>query len=125
MPAIPETNSPDATNEPVRTIVRTEIQSFILRMGPIPSPDVLRKYEEIACGFVVAMTSILGGIYLINNGHDTAGTVLVTGSLVGLVGVFVYGTKSGRKERIIKASSPIGTGNLDAEANQIIKSKEG
>ncbi len=48
-------------------------------------------------GAIVAMTSLLGSGYLILQNHDIAGTVLGTGALSSLVGVFVYGTKYNNK----------------------------
>lgn len=109
--------------------------------GPLPSPEMLKQYDEIApgaaklfietfrdqahhrmelekaylksdrrrswgglvAGFVIAMTALCGGMTLVYFGHDLAGTTLGTSGLGGLVGTFVYGTRSQRSERLEKA----------------------
>ncbi|MGA8151018.1 MAG: DUF2335 domain-containing protein [Terriglobales bacterium] len=43
--------------------------------------------------FIIAMTAILSGVYLIKLGKDTEGLSAIIGSLVALAGVFVYGKK--------------------------------
>lgn len=48
--------------------------------------------------FIIAMTAIVGGIYLIKLGKDTEGLSAIIGSLVALAGVFVYGKKKESKE---------------------------
>ena len=47
----------------------------------------------LVAGFVIAMTAICGGIWLIAHGKDASGITAILGSLVALVGVFVYGRK--------------------------------
>ena len=49
-------------------------------------------------GFVVAMTAIIGGIWLIHDGKDAAGLASVLCSLGGLVGVFLYSKHEQKKE---------------------------
>lgn len=65
--------------------------------------DRRRSWGGLIAGFVVAMTALCGGIWLVYMGHDTAGATIGTVGLGGLVGTFVYGTKSQRTERIEKA----------------------
>ncbi len=48
----------------------------------------------------VITSSILASAYVIVHGYDVAGTILGGGTLVGLVGTFVYGTNSRRHERL-------------------------
>lgn len=111
--------------------------------GPIPPPDLLRKYDEVvpgaarsildswvrqcdhrirlesrvvtsdilrswaglACGFVVALVALVGGGYLIVSGHEISGAVLSTSALAGLVGTFIYGTESRKRERLERYKS--------------------
>jgi len=49
-------------------------------------------------GFILAMTSVLGGIWLISKGLQTVGLVAVMGAIAAPVGVFIYGKYSQQKE---------------------------
>ena len=60
--------------------------------------DSKRSYLGIMAALLISLFCIGGGIYLISNGHEWAGTILVGIDLVGLVGVFIYGTNSSRIE---------------------------
>lgn len=52
---------------------------------------------------VIALVALgLGGI-LIWNGHTVAGTIIATGDLVSLVGLFIYGKESSKRELRRKA----------------------
>lgn len=42
-------------------------------------------------GFIIAMTAIIGGVWLAAKGMPTAGLVSIIAALTSLVGVFVYG----------------------------------
>ncbi|HLA85096.1 MAG TPA: DUF2335 domain-containing protein [Thermoguttaceae bacterium] len=70
--------------------------------------DIRRSWGGLIAGFIVAMTGLVGGIFLIHQGHDSAGVALVGTSLASIIGVFVYGTHSRKDERLRKAnpSSP-------------------
>lgn len=57
----------------------------------------------IVCGFILGMTAICGGVLCILKGFQWGGGIIGTGGLSGLVGVFVYGTRSRRQERETKA----------------------
>ncbi len=105
--------------------------------GPLPSPETLRKYEEILegsanrivtmaenqgehrrelekkviegrikdsrlgifCGLTIGMTALICGTIVIIFGHSAEGLTMGSAGIVGLVGVFVYGTRANRKER--------------------------
>ena len=58
-----------------------------------------RSQRGLTFGFVLSAMVILGGIFLIYLGHDWAGVSLIGINLVGLAGVFVYGTNSRRTQR--------------------------
>ena len=55
-----------------------------------------RSYWGLAAGFVLSAMVIGGGIYVISRGHDWAGGILISASLVGLASVFVLGRNSRR-----------------------------
>lgn len=55
--------------------------------------------------FVIAMTTITGGIYLIHTGNDLSGLATVITSLIGLVSVFAYAQYRQSKERTEKSKA--------------------
>lgn len=65
--------------------------------------DSARAWWGLAAGFVIAMSCVIGGVWLIQLGHDAAGVSIATVPVVSLAGVFVYGTASRRAEREQKA----------------------
>jgi uncharacterized membrane protein len=65
--------------------------------------ELTRSYLGLGSGTIVSLAMIAGGVYCVMNGHDTAGATIVTANLAAVVGVFVYGTRSRRKEREGKA----------------------
>jgi hypothetical protein len=62
--------------------------------------DTHRSWWGLAAGFLVSIHAISVGGYLAYQSHDTAGATIATASLAGLVGTFIYGTRSQRQERI-------------------------
>jgi uncharacterized membrane protein len=56
-------------------------------------------------GFTIAMTAILGGIYLIKIGMHVEGLSAIIGSLVALASVFIYGKKKEGEELKKKADA--------------------
>ena len=65
----------------------------------IISGDYIQSYLGIAAGFLLSVMIILGGIYLIIQGHDWAGGILIGLDLIGLATVFVLGSNSRRAPR--------------------------
>lgn len=55
--------------------------------------------------FIIAMTAILGGIFLIYSGKDASGLATVISALVGLVGIFFYSEHKQGKERVEKSTA--------------------
>lgn len=53
----------------------------------------------IVAGFILGMTTVIGGIVVAMSGKEWSGFALGGTGLAALVGVFVYGTQSRRKER--------------------------
>jgi uncharacterized membrane protein len=49
-------------------------------------------------GFILSMTAILGGIYLITLGKNAQGLTAIIGSLTALTAVFIYGKKKESRE---------------------------
>lgn len=49
-------------------------------------------------GFIIAMTAILGGIYLVVIGKSSQGLAAIISSLAALTGVFIYGKAKEGKE---------------------------
>jgi uncharacterized membrane protein len=73
-------------------IERTVIESnaFVQKVGPF-------------LGFIIAMTAVVGGIFLILKGKDGYGLAAIITALASLAGVFIYGKKQQRKELDEKA----------------------
>ena len=61
-----------------------------------------RSDRGLIIGALLAGSSIVLGFVAILLGHDVAGGLLATGSVVSLAGVFVTGTVSQRRERVEK-----------------------
>jgi uncharacterized membrane protein len=57
-------------------------------------------------GFIIAMTAIIGGIFLAYIGRETSGLTAIISALVGLAGVFVY-SKSEQKKDLASKSQAI------------------
>lgn len=55
--------------------------------------------------FIISMTAILGGVYLIKLGKSGEGVAAIIASLAGLAAVFVYGKKQEKKELNEKADA--------------------
>src|ERR1035437_9947708 len=55
--------------------------------------------------FIICLIAIIGGVWLIHGGMNTAGLTSIIGSLATLAGVFVYSKHSQKKERQEKADA--------------------
>ena len=76
-----------------------QIDHRIFMERKIVSGDYTQSYLGIAAGFLLSVMVILGGIYLITQGHDLAGGILIGIDLVGLATVFVLGSNFDRAQR--------------------------
>jgi uncharacterized membrane protein len=56
-------------------------------------------------GFIVAMTAVVGGIFLVLKGKDGYGLAAIIGALASLAGVFIYGKHQQQKELGDKAQA--------------------
>ena len=72
---------------------RIEIEKQVIKN------DIRSSHLGKILGFLLALTSIVGSIFLLYLGKNLTGFFLWFGTLGSLVGVFVYGTDSRRKER--------------------------
>lgn len=60
---------------------------------------VVRSILGVIFAFLIGMTSICGGIYLVMQSHSVAGSVFGGFGLVGLVQAFILGTRATRQRR--------------------------
>jgi len=65
--------------------ITVKSNAFAQRLGPV-------------LGFIVAMTAIIGGVLLSMKGMSGAGLTSIISALAALVGVFVYGKRSQKRE---------------------------
>lgn len=72
---------------------RQSLESIVIKSG---SRDSLLG---VISAFVIGMTITICGTIVILNGHLWPGTIIGSVGTAGLVGVFIYGTRSARKER--------------------------
>ena len=56
----------------------------------------------VVAAFILGVLTIVGGVFLAYNGSELTGTILGSTGLVGLATVFIYGTRSSRRERMEK-----------------------
>ncbi len=72
---------------------RQEMEKQVIKSGSFESK------LGLVFALVISLAGIGGGIFLTMNGHDRAGMVLFGGTLVSLVGSFIYGSRQRRLER--------------------------
>lgn len=72
---------------------RIQIESKIIQN------DVFLSRVGLFMGYSLAVGTVGGGIWLINNGRDTAGLTAIVTAVAGLVGIFVYSDVRKRQER--------------------------
>lgn len=61
-------------------------------------------------GFIVCMTAIIGGVYLIHSGQQAGGLVSIISALSGLAVVFVYGKKKQKEDLQQKLAALVKSG---------------
>lgn len=72
---------------------RQELEKKVINSG---SRDSLLG---IISATIIALATLASGTYVISIGKTWSGTIIGSAGLIGLVGVFIYGTRSSRKER--------------------------
>jgi uncharacterized membrane protein len=80
---------------------RLEIEKSVIDSG------IAAQKLGTILGFILAMTAILGGVFLIYVGKESTGITSIIAALAGLVGVFVYGKSEQKKELTTKAESVV------------------
>lgn len=75
---------------------RQELESIAVKSGARDS------LMGLIFGFIIGLVTVLSGSYCVLKGHSVSGTILGGVGLVGLVGVFVYGSRQRSKEREAK-----------------------
>ncbi len=61
--------------------------------------DICNSRLGLWFGFIIGITGIILGAFIVYMGQVIAGSVISFGTLASLVGVFVYGSQGRRKER--------------------------
>ncbi len=64
--------------------------------------DARNSTMGVIFGFIIGLVGLGAGAYLVKINHPVIGTVFGGGTICSLVGTFVYGTKSRRRERVEK-----------------------
>lgn len=62
--------------------------------------DRLIEGRGQVCALIVALVTIIGGFVIIGTGHAMAGSLLSGGTLLTLVGIFIYGRERARTAAI-------------------------
>lgn len=65
----------------------------------VVAADIKRSNRGLICGVIVSLAFLAGAMALILAGHDTAGIAIASVDIIGLAGVFVYGSLNRRRER--------------------------
>ena len=76
-----------------QSLHRQDIESRVVRS------DIRNSILGVLFGFIIALTALALSAFSIYLGHAVEGTIIGTGGLSGLASVFVYGTRSRKKER--------------------------
>lgn len=80
--------------------------------------DIYKSWAGLASAFLITMTSLGLGTYLIVNGHSIEGSVFGGASIAGVVAAFIYGTASRKAERVEKQQSMAGKGKPKVPARR-------
>jgi uncharacterized membrane protein len=62
--------------------------------------DNRRSLLGLILGFVIASVSMVSSTFLILKGHDLAGSIMESETLISLVGIFIYGINKRSQERL-------------------------
>ena len=92
----------DAVPDAAERIIAMAERQAAHRMGledRVTKADIWRSNAGLVAGLVVALAAMGGAVFLVFAGHPEAGVIIGGIDLVGLVGVFLYGTISRRGER--------------------------
>ena len=105
--------------ERILAMAEKQANHRILMESKIVRGDFTLSYIGLAAGFVLSTMIILGGIYSISLGRDWVGGSLIGLTLVGLAGVFVYGSNSRRVQRRDIVESVTEKAEMDPESQRL------
>lgn len=72
---------------------RQELESKVIES------DIKNSRLGLHYGLIIGLAAVIGGTICIASGYEVGGSIIGGTGLTGLVGVFVYGSRSKRKER--------------------------
>lgn len=75
-----------------QTLHRISIESKVV------DSNIKNSKKGLSLGFMIAMTGLIGSIFCITQGFEIGGSILGGSGLLGLVSVFVYGSKQRDRE---------------------------
>ncbi len=75
---------------------RRKLEEYVIKN------DVKRANWGLAAGFIIALTTIIGSLYIISIGFRLEGMAAIIFALASLAAAFFYGVYSRRKERVEK-----------------------
>ncbi len=78
---------------------RESLESTVVRA------NVAAQTRGSIFAFIICMTTIISGTWLISTGRSASGLVSLLGGLAGIVATFVYSQQSQRKERVEKEAA--------------------
>jgi len=90
--------APDAANRILSLVEKQSSHRQELELKVIES-DIFNSKCGLFCGLIIGLTSVIGGVLCVLQGHDTGGSIIGGVGLTSLVSVFVYGSRERRKER--------------------------
>lgn len=67
--------------------------------------DVLNSNRGLIFGLIIGLAALLVAVLIVYFGHPVSGSIVGLGYLTSLVGVFVYGSKSRKQERLERQQS--------------------
>lgn len=80
--------------------------------------DIYKSWAGLGSAFVITMTSLGLGAYLILNGHPIEGSIFGGASIAGVVSAFIYGTATRKSERVEKQKAMAGKGKAKVRARR-------
>ncbi len=85
--------------ERILTMAERQSAHRIQLEADVVHSNISKEKTGMVLAFAISMTSIIGGVVVIVTGKSTEGITAIIGTLVGLVGVFIYGRHAQAKER--------------------------
>lgn len=85
---------------------RQELESKVIES------DIKNSRLGLHYGLIIGLVAVLGGTFCIAYGHEIGGSIIGGTGLTGLIGVFVYGSRSKRKEREQRFKTEMASNNL-------------